>query len=201
MTLTQIEKYRYKKYHKDYLKIFKKEKDILDNIKNIKIEHIADQLNSSVAFSCSANSPPTKNNRKTKLEDYIGSTAVKGLGGKGVIDIMIGVKKDNMRNVSREIQKKGAILIHKEKNRWFFEKDSNYKFVKRIHIQLVSFNCVMWKNTILFRDYLIKNRKARSEYSKIKKTASKLANGDGVLYRKHKNSFINKILKINGEIK
>ncbi len=31
---------------------------------------IADQLNSSADFSRSANSPPTKNNRKTKLDDY-----------------------------------------------------------------------------------------------------------------------------------
>ncbi len=37
----------------------------------LKSGDIADQLNSSAAFSCSANSPPTRNNQKTKLVNYM----------------------------------------------------------------------------------------------------------------------------------
>ena len=164
MTLTQIEKYRYKKYNKNYLAVFEKEKKNLNSIKKIEIEHI-------------------------------GSTAVKGLGGKGIIDIMIGINIKDIKNISKAIQRKGFILINKEKDRWFFEKDYLYQSVKRIHIQLVKINNKIWKNAIAFRDYLIKDKKARQKYAKIKKTASRLARGDGFLYRKHKNSFINNILE------
>ncbi len=134
---------------------------------------------------------------KIKIE-HIESTAVKGLGGKGIVDIMIGTKKIKMGEVSKAIVKKGYKLINKETNRWFFEKDVCYPFVKRIHIQLIPLKSKMWKNTLMFRDHLIKNKKARLRYSKIKRAASKLAKGDGFSYRKHKSLFINKILnKVN----
>lgn len=161
---TQTEKYKFKKYNRNYSKIFEKERISLSEIPQIKIEHI-------------------------------GSTAVNSLGGKGIIDIMVGTKKEFMKKISNEIQKKWYILINQETNRWFFEKDiRNNKFIRRIHIQLTPYKSIIWKNAIDFRDYLIKNKKAREEYAKIKKTASQLANGSGFAYRRHKNSFITKTL-------
>ena len=127
--------------------------------------------------------------------EHIGSTAVKGLGGKGIIDIMVGVKKRDMNKVSKYIIKKRFILINKEKNRWFFEKDICYPSVKRIHVQLIPLNSEMWKDAIIFRDYLVSNKKTREKYAKIKKVASKKAKGDGFSYRKHKNSLIKEILE------
>lgn len=73
-----MSKYTFKPYRTIFPQLFEKEKEkILLSIKNI-----------------------------LKIE-HIGSTAVPNLGGKGIIDIAIASKKEDMENISRELQDLG----------------------------------------------------------------------------------------------
>jgi len=49
---------------------------------------------------------------KTEIE-HIGSTAILGLGGKGIIDILIGVKKNQIKTTIKKLQEAGYIFKEK----------------------------------------------------------------------------------------
>lgn len=75
-----MKKYKFEKYNEKFPSLFEKEKYILKNI-------IPD----------------------SKIE-HIGSTAIKKLSGKGIIDIMISVPKNKIKNVKKELIEKGYIF-------------------------------------------------------------------------------------------
>ena len=135
--------------------------------------------------------------KKTKIE-HVGSTAVPGLGGKGIIDILVESPKNK---ISSNIQKLESIgFVYKAKQgdneRKFLEKKIRYRFKeRRIHVHLTQKNSVAWKEFILFRDYLKNNPKSIERYEQIKREALKQAKCDGKAYRKYKSAFIKGIIK------
>ncbi len=156
--------YKYRRYKKKYLKLFEKEKRELKRI---------------LPFS--------------QIE-HIGSTSIKGMGGKGVIDIIIGVEKKLIK-ISRKILINNN-YTYKEviDNRYFFIKEKGIFVKKRFHTHLTIYNNDIWKKALKFRDFLRKNKKAREKYSILKKHACEICSGEGKLYRKYKEDFIKKIL-------
>lgn len=115
------------------------------------------------------------------LIEHVGSTAVPGLGGKGVIDILISTPKKEWPKISEELtkanytyKKKGA---EREKQRLFFMANlPDTELGSRIyHIHLTYTKSPELKRMTAFRDYLIKNADALREYSKIKMQAAKKA--------------------------
>lgn len=160
--------YKFRKYKRKFPKLFKKEKAALLRIlpKNTKIEHI-------------------------------GSTSVPGLGGKGIIDIIIGVKKNEILNSAKLLIKN--MYYFKDENskedRLFFIKEYGLIKKRRVHIHLTAYNSKIWKQALKFKNHLIKNKKTREEYIKIKKQACKLCKQEGKIYRAHKNKFIKKVLR------
>jgi len=163
-----MKKYVFKSYDRNFPKLYNKEKRKLKRIlpKNSKIEHI-------------------------------GSTAIPRLGGKGIIDIIIGVNKKDIDKVKNKLIKEKFKFKEKAggKNRLFFEKSYKYKGKeRRVHLQLTYFNSYIWKSAINFRECLGANKKAREEYTKIKKRAVKIAKQKGEIYRKYKKKFIKNIL-------
>jgi GrpB-like predicted nucleotidyltransferase (UPF0157 family) len=129
--------------------------------------------------------------------EHIGSTSVKGLGGKGIIDIMISAPKDKTEVYLRELEKLG--YEHKplggDKDRKFFQRiiKHNQK-ERRIHIHLTKEKSKSWNSAIKIRDYLRENPLALKEYEKIKKEAVKYAKGDGEKYREYKDGFLKNML-------
>jgi len=159
-----IEKYKFRKYDKKYPELFRREKIRLRKIigGNPNIEHV-------------------------------GSTAVPNLGGKGVLDLMISVNKKEINKIKKQLEKAGYVFKESggERDRLFFTK--NYKHLGKIrvvHLQLTPRNSYIFKRMIKFRDCLIKDKQKREEYCQIKKQAVKISNGDGKIYRKHKENFI-----------
>jgi len=164
----KYQKYKFKKYDKNYPLIYKKEKQKLRLIltKDSKIEHV-------------------------------GSTAIPGLGGKGIIDIVVFIpKKDLKTNI--KILKNNKFEYQPrpgDDKRKFFQKRIIYKGEeRRIHIHLTT-NKNFLDSFIAFRDYLRKNRKARDEYAKIKKNGSKYAKEDKTKYVKYKLNFLKSTVK------
>lgn len=134
----------------------------------------------------------------TEKIEHIGSTAIHGLGGKGILDIVVGVSKSKIVEAKKKLEKAGYKFCEKASypERLFFRIDYPYKNRKRrIHIHLTKFNSQDWKEIISFRDYLLKHPEAVEQYVKIKKEGVKKALGDGEKYGKFKEKFIEDILR------
>ena len=162
------EKYKFKKYSKKYPLLFQKEKTKLKKILP-----------------------------KDAIIEHCGSSAVPGLGGKGMIDIFISVKKSEILHTKRNLRKnKYLYKPNNAKEREYFEKEYKYaKKQRKVHLHLTSHNNFEIKRAIAFRDYLTKNPKAKKEYTEIKKKASRYARGKGKKYREYKNKTLQKLGK------
>jgi len=128
---------------------------------------------------------------------HIGSTAVPGLAGKGMIDIMIGFNNwAEARLAVEKLKKNGFKHIHpKEKNRIFISKKPKTEFGDT-HLHLTIKNSKPYKELLAFRDYLKKNRKETINYQKLKSELEKSTHKNRVKYRQEKNGYIKKITKI-----
>jgi len=133
--------------------------------------------------------------KEAKIE-HIGSTAVLGLGGKGILDIQIGFKtKDEMKKAEKIMEKRGYQIMPGSKRFGRISLKKYYGLIfwrRRVHIHLVIFNGRIWKRNIKFRNNLRKNKELRAKYEKMKKEAVKYAKGEGKKYRKYKDKFIKK---------
>ena len=130
--------------------------------------------------------------------EHMGSTAIPGLGGKGIVDIAVGVSKSKMAKVKKKIEEAGYEFREKAgtPERLFFRREYSYKNRKRrIHIHLTEFGGKDWKEMIAFRESLLKHSELVEQYVKIKKEGFKKALGNGEKYRKHKEKFIENILR------
>lgn len=129
--------------------------------------------------------------------EHIGSTAIPGLGGKGIIDIGIATDKKDMELTSKKLQ---AIGYEYRPNfstadRFFFiaylpdPKES----CRRYHIHLTYPENPEWKEFLDFRDYLIAHPEALQEYAQLKQHAVSEAKDEGERYRKIKDPLFKKI--------
>ena len=91
---------------------------------------------------------------------HIGSTAVPNLGGKGIIDILIGIDSwEQTDEVVSKLKKLGFLHIHsKEKGRIFLSKDTSLS-LNNIHIHIAIKRSKAYRDSLFFRDYLRKNKK------------------------------------------
>jgi len=128
--------------------------------------------------------------------EHIGSTAVPGLGGKGIIDIMIFAPKSKIQTYSGKLQKAGYLFRENasKPNRLFFRTDYENKTMRKIHIHL-TFSRKELAEKMAFRDFMISHPVEAKKYAKLKKKAIKFAEGEGKRYRKYKESFLKTITK------
>lgn len=163
-----MKKYVFKPYSKIFPELFQKEKG-----------RISSNLKEFIAI------------------EHIGSTAVSGLGGKGIIDIAIAVSKNNMDSTSKQLQDLGYEYRHtfSTPDRFYFiiylpdpEEES-----RRYHIHLTYPENNEWRELIGMRDYLKGHPEALQEYAELKKQAAFEANHEGDRYRKIKEPMFDKI--------
>jgi GrpB-like predicted nucleotidyltransferase (UPF0157 family) len=139
--------------------------------------------------------------------EHIGSTAVPGLGGKGVIDISIAVPKDRWPEISEKLKSLGYEYKKKEaereKERLFFMANLPDEELRTrlYHIHLSYPESPELLKQIGFRDYLRIHPEAAKEYAKLKKltaqTAQKFKTKNEMrdTYEQVKKDFIESILK------
>lgn len=135
------------------------------------------------------------------LIEHIGSTAIDGVDGKGVIDIMlIYEKQDDIEIIINLLQKNGYYLANDKadrKGRTFMSsggtKESDFG---DIHLHLTIKDNETYLNAILFRDYLIKHPKEKKEYINLKYQLLESVEGDRKKYTKSKSDFIEKIIDL-----
>ena len=128
---------------------------------------------------------------------HVGSTAIAGLGGKGIIDIAIAVDQKQMQNVSKMLVDLGY-----EFRKSFSTKDRLYFVIylpdleekkRRYHIHLTFLNSKPWQELIFFRDYLCDHPKEAKRYADLKKYAALKSEGDGKVYKKLKEPMFKKV--------
>lgn len=127
--------------------------------------------------------------------DHIGSTAIKGIIAKPIIDILIGVNSFKSARLIREkLENYNYKYLDKDTvpNRLFFikENDNDYQF----YLHVAEIDSDYYKDKLLFRNYLIANTKKAKEYSSLKKSLAAKFYNNRVLYTEAKTDFITKTL-------
>ena len=124
--------------------------------------------------------------------EHMGSTAVPGLHGKGIIDLIIYSSKDRVNEIKANLEKLGYEEGSSDKDRIFLRRDSKINGKnRRFHIHII-LKKQIWNDHINFRDYLIANPKISSEYAELKKKAVVACDNNGKIYRRLKDKFIKK---------
>ena len=127
--------------------------------------------------------------------EYVGSSAV-GIGGKNIVDILIGVSDDvEMKNVRDILIKNG-----------YFEGDGSYDdrifLASReeetregdFHVHICPILNDSYKDFIILRDFLISNPDRAREYFKKKYEFVNKANFDRKKYKTLKSKYVSKLL-------
>jgi GrpB-like predicted nucleotidyltransferase (UPF0157 family) len=130
-----------------------------------------------------------------KAIEPIGATAVPGLAGKPVIDIMVGV--DDIERSGRAV----AALIdlgyqyapefeqEVPERRYFFKGEPHSH-----HVHMVEVTGPLWENHLLFRDYLRTHPEAVREYSKLKRGLAARFRNDRPAYAEGKAGFVDSVV-------
>lgn len=137
---------------------------------------------------------------KEAIIEHVGSTAVPGLGGKGIIDIAIAVERTKIDSGSKELQDLGYEYkpVGSTPERLYFRIDlpDSEEGIRRYHVHLTFPESKEWKELIAFRDYLRTHPEDAKLYGELKKQAAEGVNEDGEKYRALKQPLFDKILKM-----
>jgi GrpB-like predicted nucleotidyltransferase (UPF0157 family) len=126
--------------------------------------------------------------------EHIGSTAIPGMPGKGVIDILI-VTDNKLGLVAQQLQEIG--LVPRDNagtaNRIFFSDKPLESPDVKFHYHLVLSGTNDHLSPIKFRDYLISHTEEAKEYANLKRTLSGSVSKSRD-YLEGKSEFINRII-------
>ncbi|MGM0847252.1 MAG: GrpB family protein [Bacillota bacterium] len=127
--------------------------------------------------------------------EHIGSTSIRGLKAKPIIDILAGVRDLNV--VSSLISPLSQVdfeYVPKPEltDRSFFRKGQWGRGTCHLHI--CKMNSMEWCEKLLFRDYLRKFPEAAEEYALLKSELSFLYKNDRPSYTKQKEPFIREVI-------
>ena len=127
--------------------------------------------------------------------EHIGSTSVPGLAAKPVIDVLAGrpgnVSGERYVPAFRQLgyEHKGAYGIP---GRNYFRRGSP----RTHHVHLVSWSSDLWRDHLLFRDYLRANPTTAREYETIKRELAAVYVNDRERYTDAKGPFIRSIVRL-----
>ncbi len=127
--------------------------------------------------------------RKIEIE-HIGSTSIRGLGGKGIIDISIGIKKwSEASRILKILRKLGFKHFHKMENHSLFVSTKALCEEGDCHVHISRIGTKRYTRTLAFRDFLRKNPGEAERYEKIKKEIFAKCSGNRQVYKKLKNIY------------
>lgn len=131
--------------------------------------------------------------------DHFGSTAVPGLGGKGIIDIYVIVPKGEVSNAANQLEDMGYEFRPNSgtEDRLFFLANlpDPLEGERRYHVHLTHPDNLDYKKDIVFRDYLREHPEAAEIYAQVKKKAAQNAGGSKEKYMNYKRGIISEIIE------
>ncbi len=126
---------------------------------------------------------------------HVGSTAIPGLGGKGIIDIMIAIPDWKTKAQDGEkLVELGFAHVHPEENGRIFMSRVGDTVKNDVHIHLTYIGSPEYQNMLAFRDYLLAHPDEAANYQKQKHQWLKSASGHRQFYTASKNDYIAQIL-------
>ncbi len=127
--------------------------------------------------------------------EHIGSTSVKGMVAKPIIDIMIGVQSyPPPSQIITTLEQLGYYNFgenDRENGRLYFAKRGLHNF----NVHVVQYQGVLWRNNILFREYLKAHADEAQQYCDLKKEIINKGNTKLLSYSRGKEKFISQIIK------
>src|SRR3989338_9401102 len=129
---------------------------------------------------------------------HIGSTAVEGLGGKGVIDIGVLAPREKFGSLSEALEK--LDYVHSQtgstpERLFFYTTHPDPDEGERLyHVHLTYPKNPERNNFLRFRDYLRAHPDEARKYEQLKLTAIEISRGEGSRYREIKNPIFNRML-------
>lgn len=131
----------------------------------------------------------------TLIVEHVGSSAV-GIGGKNIIDILIGVSdKDEMLRVRDILKANGYFEGHdSHDDRIFLASSENETGDGDFHIHICPITSNSYKDFILLRDFLISNPEKSKEYYNKKIEFANKAGFNRQKYKTLKSQYLTKVL-------
>jgi GrpB-like predicted nucleotidyltransferase (UPF0157 family) len=134
--------------------------------------------------------------KEIEAVEHIGSTSIKGLTAKPIIDIMVGMEGFNrsetliepLSNIDFEYVPKPELT-----DRRFFRKGLWGRGTCHLHV--CEFQGSEWNEKLLFRDYLRTHPQAAEDYAQLKSVLAVKFKFDRPSYTANKEPFIRKIIK------
>ena len=131
--------------------------------------------------------------------EHVGSTAVPGLDGKGIIDILIGCDDfDQIKMCAEKLVKNGYFWGRNKSvdpNYIFLASSEKDTTIGDFHIHLALKDSKFFMDYIKIRDYLRNNPDVAKKYSDLKYKIAESTDFDRQEYKKQKSQFIEEILK------
>jgi GrpB-like predicted nucleotidyltransferase (UPF0157 family) len=130
--------------------------------------------------------------------EHVGSTAVEGLGGKGIIDVLIATEKKYMDTALEILEANGFRPDPEPISEERLFASGPFKCDTRelhVHIHITFPGSREHKDKLLFRDYLRAHPEEAETYYHLKKQWSVEAGPDRPRYSELKGSYIDRILK------
>lgn len=134
---------------------------------------------------------------------HIGSTSIKNINSKPIIDIAVGVNNfEDVFSIIPELENKGFIHKPENDNEWqiFFSCGDFKKDIRTHHIHIVKYKGKEWNEYILFRDFLNSNIEFAKEYELLKDRLKEAYPNDRINYTNGKAEFINKTIQKANDI-
>ncbi|WP_067841748.1 GrpB family protein [Amphibacillus sediminis] len=128
--------------------------------------------------------------------EHIGSTSIKGLTAKPIIDIIVGVQNlDKVTNFVSPLSEIEYEYVPKPelKDRRFFRKGLWGQGTSHLHI--CEFNSSEWIEKLVFRDYLRLHPQVAEEYASLKKKLASIYQFDRMTYTMKKEPFIKTVIE------
>jgi GrpB-like predicted nucleotidyltransferase (UPF0157 family) len=128
---------------------------------------------------------------------HVGSTAIPGLGGKGIIDIMIAIPDWKTKaEDGKKLVELGFAHVHPEENGRIFMSRVGDTVKNDVHIHFTYIGSPDYTNFLAFRDYLRAHTDEAANYQKQKHQWLKSASGHRQFYTASKNEYIAQILSL-----
>lgn len=130
--------------------------------------------------------------------EHVGSTAIRSISAKPIIDIVVGVKElDDIMAYIQLLEENGIMFRGEDVgNQYLFVIGDLEKDTRTHHIHIVEYNSIAWNNYINFRDYLNSHKDKAKEYERLKIQLAGKYYCDRVAYTEGKQEFIDEILAL-----
>lgn len=128
---------------------------------------------------------------------HIGSTSVKGICAKPIVDIVVGVKHfEDILKYNDVFEDKGIIYRREDRpGQHLYVMGDLERGTHTHYIHVVIWGDDAWNNYINMRDYLNAHDEKANEYSALKKSLAEKYSNDREGYTRAKSNFIEKVLQ------